>query len=133
MPTLQELEHDNLEAVLRGEPAALYALYQWARRSKEGLSEAEFSEARAVAARELDERQTKGALTAMREAQQVQPKQATPERGSPPAAPPTPANTGGTGLVGDGTGDGNRDGGPGPSTSSPASRATGTTGKPPHL
>ena len=92
MATLESLESDNLDAVLRGDIEAIYALYQWARRTREGLSEAEFAEYRGVAKAELDDRRTKGLLPQVRAAQRA----ASPQEVPPPApAPPVaqPATT----------------------------------------
>lgn len=63
--TLQEMEDENTAAARRGDPALLFALLEWARRTRDGVSEAELRESRERYAAQA----TKGALPALRGAQ----------------------------------------------------------------
>jgi len=67
--TLADHEAANTEAALRGDPALLYALLSWARRTREGLSEPEITESRLAAEAMAKDQASNGALSQIKEAQ----------------------------------------------------------------
>jgi hypothetical protein len=66
--TLADHEAANTEAALRGDPAMVYALLCWARRTREGLAEPELTEARLAAEVLMKDRASNGALSEVRSA-----------------------------------------------------------------